>query len=133
LFFGAFVRPVSSGDDRIDDIGRMAPQDESVPNAPISRIGPDRRRDSRRPMQTKATLTVLDGLLASTTHDILTRDLSSAGVSFLLRDPLNVGQNCRIDIRGNGSPGQSWLCEVVRSRPLSTGKHEMAVKFRSRV
>jgi hypothetical protein len=110
----------------------MASQDEFVPQAPPVRSGPERRRDSRRPTQTRATLTVLDGPLASTTHDITTRDLSSAGVSFLLREPLNVGQNCRIDIQSNGSPAQSWLCEVVRTRPLSTGKHEMAVKFRSR-
>src|SRR5688572_23011558 len=98
----------------IVDIGRMPFQDDSH-NAPSSRGGPDRRRDSRRPMQTKAMLTVLDGPMASTSHDIMTRDLSSDGVSFLLRDALNVGQNCRIDIPHNGSPGQSWLCEVIRS------------------
>lgn len=83
-------------------------------------------------MQTKATLTVLDGPFANSTHEILTRDLSDMGVSFLLRDALHIGQSCRLDLPHNGSPAQSWLCEVVRTRPLSNGKHEMAVKFRGR-
>lgn len=99
----------------------------------MQRSGPDRRRDNRRPMQSKATLRVLDGAMAGTTHEIMTRDVSSDGVSFLLREPLNVGQTCRIDLGGNGSPNQSWMCEVIRTRPLSGGKHEMAVKFRGRV
>ena len=88
--------------------------------------GRDRRRDQRRPVQTKATLTVLDGPEAGTVHEVMMRDLSLSGAAFLLRISLNVGQCCRIDVPG--SP--SRLCEVVRSRPLSSGKFEMAAQFR---
>jgi hypothetical protein len=112
----------------------MAPSDDdpSPPSAtPSPRPGAaDRRRDYRRGTQTKAILTVLDGPSAESRHEVLTRDLSEGGVSFLLRESLAVGQSCRLDMQSNGRP--SYLCDVVRSRPLSNGKFEMAVKFRSR-
>ncbi len=95
-----------------------------------SPVIPDRRRDSRKPLQTRGTLVILDGSEANSVHDVLTRDMSFSGVSFQLKEELTVGQTCRLDDPGPGNSTTRKVCEVVRSRPLSNGKFEMGVMIR---
>jgi hypothetical protein len=83
------------------------------------------RNDFGRPVQTPAVLSVVDGSFAGTRHTVMTRSSALGGTTFLLRDALNVGLSCRLEMQGRIRP-----CEVVRSRLLSSGKHEIAVAFR---
>lgn len=90
----------------------------------------DRRTSTRGPVQTKARLVVVDPLGDGATHDILTRDSSLTETTFLLRESLSVGQMCRIELDSNGQPARKYLAEVVRSRPITGGRYEMAIQFR---
>lgn len=101
------------------------------PNPPPPPLpdGRERRKNPRRLIPGRGSLTVLDGLGAGDVHEVQTRDLSLAGLSFLLKVPLAVGQACRIEVPGEGA----FLVEVVRSRPLSNGKYEMGVQVRRRL
>jgi len=109
--------------------GIASPADPASVHRPTPTPFHERRRDVRRPMLTRAMLTVLDGLGANDVHEITTRDLSGSGICFLLKIGLSVGQHCRIDLTTPAGKAVTHSCEIVRSRPLSNGKFEMGVQF----
>ncbi len=90
----------------------------------------ERRTSHRGPVQTKARLIVLNDAADGTAHDIMTREASLSGITFLLRESLSVGQQCRVEFDSNGHAGRKYLAEIVRSRPISGGRYEMAMEFR---
>ena len=95
-----------------------------------SSILSDRRHENRRVTQTRGILTVIDGPSANSTFEVLARDLSFSGLSFLLREPLAVGLNCKLELPAPG--GTIHPCEIIRSRTLSNGRFEVAVQFRGK-
>lgn len=101
------------------------------PISELPLVEADRRGENRRPVQTKATLTLVDGDAAGTTHEILTRDIALSGICFLMNQTLAVGQNCRIDLI-TPSGAQSHTCEVIRAKPLNNARFELAVQFRAK-
>ena len=85
----------------------------------------DRRNSLRGPATRRARLTVLLAAGAGAAHDVLTREQPSVGVSFMLHEGLTVGQRCEIQFE----TGPKRTGEVVRSRPISNGRWEMAVQL----
>lgn len=108
------------------------------PHRPVVAVPPapelQRRGDRRRPLSGRATLTLLDPLGSSLgSAEVLTRDISSLGLSFVFKEPLTIGQTCRLDLPPQLGPAQSFVCQVVRARPVSNGRYEMAVQFRKKL
>ena len=96
-------------------------------DAPRASSLSDRRTSHRGPVQTRCKLVVLDGPNAGASHEILAREGAMGGMSFLLRECLTVGQQCRLEF-GPGTPAAT--AEIVRSRPISAGRYEMALQIR---
>lgn len=111
-------------------LSNVAPMSKPLtPDTPRVSLS-ERRTSHRGPVQTKARLVVLGPLGEGASYDILTRDGSLSEITFLLRERLSVGQQCRIEIPDGPGKVRKYLSEVVRSRPITGGRFEMAVQFR---
>lgn len=113
---------------------KAEPQKTEPPkNGPPQTAGSvaDRRQHPRRRVVANATATVGAGPAgACQTHAIITRNMSLGGICFWASQQFTVGQSLQINIPANQKDHGTYLCEVIRSRPLSSGKYEMAAKIR---
>ena len=114
------------------------------PAVTIDRDGfnPNREHLGRGPMRgarrtgprQRAVLELAGGERDGTQFDILTRDSAEGGYAFMLKEPLPIGQVCRLllDAHSENTLGDGRVvdAEIVRSRAISNGRFEMAVKLR---
>jgi hypothetical protein len=90
----------------------------------------DRRRRPRRGGQDEHQVTVIDGLGAGERHVCVYREVNADSASLLVKFDLRAGQRVRIQALNDGVPaGASMQGEIVRSRPLTTGRWEVLVEF----
>jgi hypothetical protein len=91
----------------------------------------DRRRRPRRACVHENRVTVLDGLLAGQQFECIQREITSDSASLLVKAELRVGQRLRLQCYEDGQAvGVASNAEVVRSRPLTTGRWEVLVEYR---
>ena len=76
-------------------------------------------------------MTVLDGLLAGQQFECIQRELSAESASLLVKAELRVGQRVKLQCFEDDQPvGPVTSGEVIRSRPLTTGRYEVLVEYR---
>ena len=92
----------------------------------------DRRRRPRRASQDGHRVSVLDGLLAGQQFECVLREITEETSSLLVRADLRVGQRVRVQgYNEEGHPtGSAIQAEVIRSRPLTTGRYEIMIESR---
>jgi hypothetical protein len=74
---------------------------------------------------------VLDGLLAGQQFECIQREINSDSASLLVKAELRVGQRVKLQCFEDGrAVGEADTAEVVRSRPLTTGRWEVLVEYR---
>lgn len=97
--------------------------------APAVTLDRDRRRERRGPVRREALVTVLSGIARDEQYLVTTRDASTAGSSFYLKSPLPLGTRVKVVEMVDERPHRSFQGEVIRSRPISNGRHEMNVRY----
>ena len=79
--------------------------------------------------RTSATLELTGGALDGRQFPVTLRESAEGGLAFMLKESLPVAQACRI-ITNPGEPtSQTRQAEVVRARPISNGRYEVAVRL----
>lgn len=91
----------------------------------------DRRRRPKRGCGGEYRVTVLDGLLSGQHFECIQREINTETASLLVKAELRVGQRVRLQCFEEGhAVGPASEAEVVRSRPLTTGRWEVMIEYR---
>lgn len=90
----------------------------------------DRRRRPRRGGHDEHQVTVIDGLCAGERYGCVYREVPPDSASLLVKADLRPGQRVRVQQLSDGLPtGVPQQGEIIRSRPLTTGRWEVLVEF----
>ena len=94
----------------------------------------DRRRRPRRGGHDEHQITVIDGLSAGERYGCVYREVTADSASLLVKADLRAGQRVRVQHLTDGiAAGAPQQGEIVRSRPLTTGRWELLVEFQKPV
>lgn len=97
--------------------------------APAVTLDRDRRRERRGPVRRAAVVTELSGLGKGDEHNVITRDASTSGSSFYLKEQIPVGTKLKIVEIIDERPHRSFEGEVTRVRPITNGRYEMNCRY----
>ena len=90
----------------------------------------ERRRRPRRGGHDEHQVTVIDGLSAGERYGCVYREVTPESASLLVKADLRAGQRVRVQQLTDGMPsGAPQQGEIIRSRPLTTGRWELLVEF----
>ena len=90
---------------------------------------PERRRESRESAQLKVTLTTPGG----EARDVMTKDQSFSGISFVTTSPMGLGQDCHVTLENADKTFMRFVAKVIRCRPMEDGSFDVAVQFRRQI
>ncbi len=90
---------------------------------------PNRRREVRNTTQLKVTLTTPGGAC----RDVLTKDSSFSGISFVTNEAMSLGHECHIVLENADHTFMRFVAKVIRSRRMDGGEYEIAVQFRRQI
>lgn len=91
--------------------------------------GADRRREVRQSTQLKVTLNTPGGQA----RDVVTKDRSFSGISFITSEPLSLGHDCHVELENADQTFARFVAKVIRCRRMADNEYEIAVQFRRQI
>lgn len=101
-----------------------------TPTTPTIKLSEsERRREVRETAQLKVTLTTAGGA----TRNLVTKDRSFGGISFVTEEPLSLGEDCLIVMENADQTFARFISRVVRSQNIGDRQFEIALQFRRQI